>query len=100
MDSDGEYIENLSEDDAIIAPGRRQDSQYGTRSSRLSIDFPYDRTAHYLLAGPARGKQAQTGRSKERWEDIQISWDLVTEGADGSLSGTVEGLLEAGKRKR
>jgi len=52
--------------------------------------------------GRGKGKQAvgQSGRSKERWEDIQRSWDLVTEGADGSLAGTVEGLLEAGKRKR
>lgn len=37
---------------------------------------------------------------KERWEDIQRSWDLVTENNDGSLAGMVEGLLEAGKRKR
>lgn len=55
-----------------------------------------------LEGGRGKGKQTvgQAGRSKERWEDIQRSWDLVTEGADGSLAGTVEGLLEAGKRKR
>ena len=53
-------------------------------------------------AGRVRGKDStkQSTRTKERWEDIHRSWDLVTEGADGSLTGTVEGLLEAGKRRR
>lgn len=48
---------------------------------------------------PTNGN-AGAGGKKERWEDIQRSWDLVTEGADGSLAGMVEGLAQAGKRKR
>ncbi|KAG0125961.1 Ssl1-like-domain-containing protein [Tuber indicum] len=39
-------------------------------------------------------------QKRERWEDIKRSWDNVVEGEDGSLSSTVAGLLEAGKRKR
>lgn len=55
-----------------------------------------------VLTGLPEGQDGanKTGGRKERWEDIQRSWDLVTEGADGTLAGTVEGLVEAGKRKR
>ena len=38
--------------------------------------------------------------NKERWEEIQRSWDDVVEGADGSISAAVVGLLEQNKRKR
>lgn len=41
-----------------------------------------------------------TGRTRERWEDVQRSWDYVQEGEDGNLADTVEGLVEASKRKR
>ncbi|KAF3919007.1 hypothetical protein ABW20_dc0110518 [Dactylellina cionopaga] len=37
---------------------------------------------------------------REKWEDIQRSWDTVVEAADGSIAGAVIGLLEANKRKR
>ncbi|KAF3902008.1 hypothetical protein AA313_de0202302 [Arthrobotrys entomopaga] len=61
--------------------------------------------------GPrSRGSRRQTRKSKkqdtsaaprrEKWEDIQRSWDTVVEAADGSIAGTVIGLLEATKRKR
>ncbi|OBT84525.1 hypothetical protein VE02_06746 [Pseudogymnoascus sp. 03VT05] len=88
-DSDGEYVGDLSDDDlptaAPLGTGR-----HATRSS-----------------GPVKGPEAARGGEKEKqgrrraaWEDIQRSWDTVVEGADGSLSSTVEGLLEAGKRQR
>ena len=32
--------------------------------------------------------------------EVTRTWDLLTEGADGTITGAVEGLLEAGKRKR
>jgi len=53
--------------------------------------------------GRARSKNGSKpggAQKRERWEDIKRSWDNVVEGEDGSLSSTVAGLLEAGKRKR
>lgn len=83
-DSDGEYIDDLSDEEISAHQVTRQ----GTRS----------RTTR-----PSRrqgGGSGQPAQPKARWEDIQRSWDNVVEGADGSISSTVIGLLEAGKRKR
>lgn len=92
-DSDGEYVEDLSDDDLpTAAPLGTGTGRHATRSS-----------------GPVKGPEAvrkgekekqKQGRRRAAWEDIQRSWDTVVEGADGSLSSTVEGLLEAGKRQR
>ncbi|RDL38264.1 TFIIH basal transcription factor complex, subunit SSL1 [Venustampulla echinocandica] len=89
-DSDGEYVADDISDEDI---GAHQVSTHGTRSS-----------------GPVRGAagsgtrggdtNAGTVRKRAAWEDIQRSWDTVVEGADGSINSTVEGLREAGKRKR
>ncbi|KAI9788889.1 MAG: transcription initiation factor TFIIH subunit [Piccolia ochrophora] len=79
-DSDGEYIDDLSDDETNAHQVTRGVGA-GTRSS-------------------GRGGAAQAAQPKARWEDIQRSWDTVVEGADGSISSTVVGLLEAGKRKR
>lgn len=82
-DSDEDYVHDVSDDELIPDVGR--ENEYGTRSSGRQ--------------GKTR-QQAQSGRTRERWEDIQRSWDLVTEDAAGTLAGTVEGLIEASKRKR
>ena len=88
-DSDGEYVADDLSDDDIDA---HVVSTHGTRST-----------------GPVRGAAGSStrggdtgGNSRRRaaWEDIQRSWDTVIEGADGSINSTVEGLREAGKRKR
>jgi transcription initiation factor TFIIH subunit 2 len=86
-DSDGEYVADDHSDDEIDA---HVVSSHGTRST-----------------GPVPGatsRGGETGGSSSRrraaWEDIQRSWDTVVEGADGSINSTVEGLREAGKRKR
>jgi len=90
-DSDGEYVaDELSDDDIEahhIAGG------HGTRSGG-QLRGP--------LSSAARGGDRDTGGNRRRaaWEDIQRSWDTVVEGADGSINSTVEGLREAGKRKR
>ncbi|KFX94842.1 hypothetical protein O988_06117 [Pseudogymnoascus sp. VKM F-3808] len=90
-DSDGEYVEDLSDDDLpTAAPAAGAGGRHATRSSGPVKDV-------------ARGgdkKDGKQGRRRAAWEDIQRSWDTVVEGADGSLSSTVEGLLEAGKRQR
>jgi transcription initiation factor TFIIH subunit 2 len=78
-DSDGEYVQDVSDEEAN-APQSTGQTKPGTRSSGRN--------------------GAQAAQPKARWEDIQRSWDNVVEGADGSITGAVAGLLEAGKRKR
>lgn len=47
--------------------------------------------------------QTQPRKRKQRggaeWE-LSRTWETLVEGADGTISSTVEGLLEANKRKR
>lgn len=80
-DSDGEFVADLS-DDEVDALRSTDQAGHGTRST-----------------GRPRGG-ATAAQPRARWEDIQRSWDHVVEGADGSITGAVAGLLEAGKRKR
>lgn len=85
-DSDGDYVSDGASDDAP------ETSTHGTRSS-----------------GPVRGAAGSatrggdsnggTNRKRAAWEDIQRSWDTVVE-TNGSINSAVEGLREAGKRKR
>lgn len=89
-DSDGEYVaDDLSDDDI----GAHQVSTHGTRSTG---------PARGAAGSSTRGGDTNAGTSRRRaaWEDIQRSWDTVVEGADGSINSAVEGLREAGKRKR
>jgi transcription initiation factor TFIIH subunit 2 len=85
-DSDGDYVEELSDDETAhqvtrgAGPGTRSRKKGGLLSRR----------------GPSSGQPPR----KARWEDLQRSWDTVVEGADGSINSTVVGLLDAGKRKR
>ncbi|TGO43078.1 hypothetical protein BHYA_0003g00320 [Botrytis hyacinthi] len=90
-DSDGEYVEDLSDDD-IGAPAN-VNVGHGTRSTGAATGAG---------GSTAKEKAANGGgnRRKAAWEDIQRSWDTVVEGADGSINSTVEGLREANKRKR
>jgi transcription initiation factor TFIIH subunit 2 len=50
-----------------------------------------------------RTDQTQPRKRKQRggaeWE-LSRTWESLVEGADGTISSTVEGLLEASKRKR
>lgn len=92
-DSDGEYLaDDLSDDDT----GAHQVSTggHGTRSTGPPV--------RGAAGSSTRGGDTNAGTSRKRaaWEDIQRSWDTVVEGADGSINSAVEGLREAGKRKR
>jgi transcription initiation factor TFIIH subunit 2 len=53
--------------------------------------------------GPGTAAGTRARRKKQRggaeWE-VSRTWETLVEGVDGTLSSTVEGLLEAGKRKR
>ncbi|KAL6243426.1 hypothetical protein RBB50_009418 [Rhinocladiella similis] len=54
-----------------------------------------------LPRAPGRS-QARRAADRESGQNFEVTrtWDLLTEGADGTITGAVEGLLEAGKRKR
>lgn len=77
-DSDDEYVQDISDDDADAHIVRRGGESHGTRAS---------------------GKANARGGRSANWE-VTRTWENVVEGADGTISGTVDGLLEAGKRKR
>ncbi|KAF7593155.1 hypothetical protein BBP40_011868 [Aspergillus hancockii] len=48
---------------------------------------------------PASRSKRRKQRGGAEWE-VSRTWETLVEGADGTISSTVEGLLEAGKRKR
>ena len=74
VESDDEYVQELSDEDV---------------------------GAHQVTRGPAN----RVGRGRKRspgggdW-DVKRTWEDVEEGADGTINSAIEGLLEAGKRKR
>ena len=74
-DSDDDYIQENSEEET----GAHQVTRGAKHGSRATGDG-------------ARGTAGE-------WE-VTRTWENVVEGADGTISSTVEGLLEAGKRKR
>jgi ketosteroid isomerase-like protein len=53
------------------------------------------------VRAPGRS-QARRAVARDDARDFEVTrtWDLLTESADGTITGAVEGLLEAGKRKR
>jgi transcription initiation factor TFIIH subunit 2 len=68
------------------------DEEYVGDATEDEDDFPV-----------ARNDRTRSGKRKQRggaeWE-LSRTWETLVEGADGTISSTVEGLLEAGKRKR
>ncbi|ROW17284.1 hypothetical protein VPNG_01062 [Cytospora leucostoma] len=107
MDSDGEYVEDLSEDD--IADHRVTSGQ-GAAHGRGDTAIHPPQGAHAsrpnaLAAGPSnssrslqrsRGRKANHGK-RAAWEEGKFTWD-VPEDAEGNVSITA--LLEAEKRRR
>ena len=85
-DSDEEYVAELSEDDHDDSDDGDDDDDLNTHSASRSA------------VGASRAKQRKQRRGAE-WE-VSRTWETLVEGADGTISSTVEGLLEAGKRKR
>ncbi|KAI2641964.1 Ssl1-like-domain-containing protein [Xylaria nigripes] len=82
-DSDGEY----QADDA-------SDDEFGDHQvSSTLLDSKTRSHADKPKKGGRKG-------GKAAWEDIQRSWDAVVEGADGTLTGAIDGLAEAQKRAR
>lgn len=74
MVSDDDYVEVTDEDIDVRSSGR--DAAAGTRS-----------------------KSSRTNKESSGFE-VTRTWEKLTEGADGTITGAVEGLLQAGKRQR
>ena len=70
VDRDEEYVQDISEDEA---------------------------EAHQVTRTRSRGTGQGSGSGG--WE-VTRTWENVVEGADGTINSTIEGILEAGKRKR
>lgn len=84
---DAEYVAELDSDE--------RDDDLGDDDEDDELDT---RNAGQGSSSRLRGK-----RKKQRdGHDFEVSrtWETLVEGADGTISSTVEGLLEAGKRKR
>ncbi|KAK4938388.1 hypothetical protein LTR10_021187 [Elasticomyces elasticus] len=53
-----------------------------------------------LPRAPGRAQARRANREDAQNFEVTRTWDLLTESADGTITGAVEGLLEASKRKR
>ncbi|RAO67117.1 uncharacterized protein BHQ10_003129 [Talaromyces amestolkiae] len=69
------------------------DEEYVGSGSEDEID------AHMVSSGAGTRSARKKQRGGATFE-VSRTWESVIEGADGTISSTVEGLLEAGKRKR
>ncbi|EXJ69922.1 transcription initiation factor TFIIH subunit 2 [Cladophialophora psammophila CBS 110553] len=66
-------------------------------------EYVADGTDDDLPRASTRGRSAaRRANARESAQSFEVTrtWDLLVEGADGTITGAVEGLLEAGKRKR
>ena len=52
------------------------------------------------VRGPSRRQRAAARKTKGTDFEVTRTWEQLQEGADGTITSAVEGLLEAGKRKR
>ncbi|KKZ60837.1 transcription initiation factor TFIIH subunit 2 [[Emmonsia] crescens] len=96
-DSDGEYVAQVSDHDLdeIIDDDDDDDDELDTGPAvSVSASGPRGRAAASRDA-----RKRKKGRGGAEWE-VSRTWESLVEGADGTISATVEGLLEAGKRKR
>ncbi|KAK2741426.1 hypothetical protein FQN55_008342 [Onygenales sp. PD_40] len=85
-DSDEEYVVEVSDNEVDQLDDDDDD------------DDDLDPTPAAGSAARSRAKRKK-GRGGAEWE-VSRTWESLVEGADGTISATVEGLLEAGKRKR
>lgn len=72
-DSDEEYVQDISDDEV---------------------------EAHQVTRGAGASSRATGQGSRGAGWEVTRTWENVVEGADGTISSTVDGLLEAAKRKR
>ena len=56
--------------------------------------------AHQVTRGSGESSKARGFGTRGGGWEVTRTWENVVEGADGTINSTVEGLLEADKRKR
>jgi hypothetical protein len=88
--SDEDYVADDSDDDRNV---QTVTGTHGTRSTG-----PVKNAANSRGARGGDGKEK--GKKQAAWEKITRSWDIVIEGADGSINSAVESLNKQNKRKR
>jgi transcription initiation factor TFIIH subunit 2 len=60
-----------------------------------------DEDSHQVNKGKGRSGRSGGGSSKRAGGfEVSRTWEALEEGADGTITGAIEGLLEASKRKR
>ncbi len=79
-DSDDDYVQDHSDDNA----GTHDRVSRGTQVKSLRVP-----------ASAARGGEGASGGF-----EVSRTWENVVEGEDGTITGGLEGMLEAGKRRR
>ena len=86
-DSDEDYVQYSDDDlDAHNVGGKAAKSGNSGRGNR-----PH---------GSRTGSAGASGVKRVGGFEVSRTWEALEEGADGTISGAVEGLLEASKRKR
>ena len=73
IESDDEYVQDISDDEV---------------------------EAHQVTRGAGAASRATGQGSRGAGWEVTRTWENVVESADGTITSTVDGLLEAGKRKR
>ncbi|EER27501.1 TFIIH basal transcription factor complex p47 subunit, putative [Coccidioides posadasii C735 delta SOWgp] len=86
-DSDEEYIAEFDSDE--------RDDDLGDDDEDDELD------SRNVSRGRTRRSRGKRKKQRDGHEfEVSRTWESLVEGADGTISSTVEGLLEAGKRKR
>lgn len=101
-DSDDEYIADLSDGDDVNYLRNKIDDNYNDEIDHYKD--PFSVKSHRLQRSARSGKSRGGNKEKKKqhrgeWE-VARTWETLVEGADGTIGSTVEGILEAGKKKR
>lgn len=83
-------------------PNRHDFQPFHPKMPAAGDDFAGGGSDDDAVRAPGRSQARRAANDNESSRDFEVTrtWDLLTEGADGTITSAVEGLLEAGKRKR
>lgn len=93
--SDEEYSDAASVDDLDENLEEEDEDEDDIVDSRTASSRRKDRDR----GGKSRKKKKRKQHGGAEWE-VARTWETLVEGADGTITATVDGLLEADKRKR
>lgn len=99
----GRLVKVVAEEDGKVCDNKTRSSVYvflPLRDTRTNSARSSSRKAHVQAHFPASRKNNALPSVRSLIWVVTRTWENVVEGADGTISSTIEGLLEAGKRKR